>query len=113
MYFRVQLHVKAEQIDLRIDPGEVEAAVWLPLDDLDSAFNRENGKKKILGSSASTRETLEFDLEEFFPYYPNQVQSGIGKAATFALKFLQLNQHRFFKHKDKDNDKNRQPAAKL
>lgn len=33
-------------------------------------------------------EPRNFTLEEFFPYYPNRLNTGIGKAATFALRYL-------------------------
>jgi hypothetical protein len=38
-------------------------------------------------------EARKFKLEEFFPYYPNNLNTGIGKAATFALKYLILNEN--------------------
>jgi len=39
-----------------------------------------------------TGEQKSYRLEEFFPYYPNSILSGIGKAAVYALKYLLIYQ---------------------
>ena len=49
--------------------------------------NHDVADVEVLGFGRAM-EPRKFKLKEFFPYYPNDLNTGIGKAATFALKYL-------------------------
>lgn len=89
IYFFVKLQVSCDTVVLKTNTGEVEACVWVGNDDMSEVLNRnhEVASKKISGFDCELQ-PREFKLEEFFPYYPNSLNAGIGKASTFALKFL-------------------------
>ena len=89
----MQLDVPSEEVILKTSTEEVEACVWISSNHLTDVLNRnhEVAQIKIKGFDCEL-EPREFKLEEFFPYYPNSVNAGIGKASTFALKYLIYNQ---------------------
>jgi hypothetical protein len=52
-------------------------------------LNRDtNYKDEIVRATDSSFNAVDFKLEMFFPYYPNANFTGIGKASTYALKYL-------------------------
>jgi hypothetical protein len=51
-------------------------------------LNRQGHSQVIQGWDSVLNQPNEYNIKEFFPYYPNEIKSGIGKASTFALRYL-------------------------
>ena len=89
IYFHVQLEVSCNEIILNPSIDEVEASVWIERDKMFEILNRNHDVDDLeVSGFGRAMEARNFKLKEFFPYYPNSLNTGIGKAATFALKYL-------------------------
>ncbi len=88
VYFYVKLAVPSVEIDLRLEPNEVAACAWLDQDQLAKILNRDAAyRDEIVRATDSDFNVKDYKLKMFFPYYPNDNFTGIGKASTYALKF--------------------------
>jgi hypothetical protein len=82
------LNVDSSQIDLKLDPGEVNCSVWIDNELLNKALTYKDGDLLMTGLQADKMERIELKLGELFPYYPNDYFTGIGKSSAFALMHL-------------------------
>lgn len=93
LFFTIELTQPSSDIALALQPGEIDAAVWLPLDSLEKLLLKETvpGESSIEGISVSASEEhvlAKFDLELLRPPYPNEHLEGISKAHNFALRYF-------------------------
>lgn len=86
VFYKIQLGQHSNEIELKIDEEEVNAVSWVSRRDIHKIFTYQAGETPatIIGKHQDTM----VDLKEFYPTYPNQDFSGIGKAHTYALKYL-------------------------
>ena len=94
LFFRIQLSHEASEIDLHMQPGEVDSYLWVPLyPHLESLLIPSEVEYKAdvegqLVEEDGTESRHHFDIEELRPPYPNRLLGGISKAHNFALRYL-------------------------
>lgn len=88
--FRVKLHVSSSQIPLTLDPNEVEAAVWMEKGNMEKLFSRLEPDLIVHGILSTDLMPEQFQLREFFPYFPNEKMQGTSKSSVLALRYLWL-----------------------
>ena len=87
--FRIKLHLPAEEIPVNIDPGEVQAAIWMQKSDIEKVFSRLEPDHVVKGFNYDLSPRL-FQLREFFPYFPDDQLQGMSKSSILALRYLWL-----------------------
>jgi hypothetical protein len=88
--FCIKLGVPSDKIPLKLCTDEVHASAWLSEEQLVSIFCQIDGEQLVRGTRFENDAFIahNFRLEEFFPYFPNHMLSGIGKASIYALKYF-------------------------
>lgn len=92
LFFAIELSQKSSDIELKLCPREVDAAVWLSFSQLEVILSNKNHIDGFIeglevNEDASMKKS-KFELELFRPPYPNKLLGGISKAHNCALRFL-------------------------
>jgi hypothetical protein len=83
---RIKLNTPSKAINLKLDPSEVDGAVWLSKDNLHDFINMvENDVQGFI--PGEQKETI-FKMSQFFSPYPNAYKEGISKAHNMAIRYL-------------------------
>ena len=84
--YRITFVLPFEQIPVRLEPDEVQAAIWMPQEELERTMSRLDPTRDVTGFDCKGK-PLSFKLGEFFPYFPNENLQGMGKSSVFALRY--------------------------
>ena len=87
--FYVKLNVPASEIPVKLDPNEVQAAIWMEKCHVEKAFSRIDPDEIVEGFGSSL-DKQSFLLKEFFPYFPDDQLQGMSKSSILALRYLWL-----------------------
>lgn len=93
--FRIKLHLPSAAIPVRLDPGEVQAGIWMHKGDVEKTFSRLDPDHVVEGFNPDQSPRL-FQLREFFPYFPDDQLQGMSKSSVLALRYLWLQNLRMF-----------------
>lgn len=87
VFYKVQLGHEWDEIKLNIDPEEVNNICWVSKENIKKIFECQEGFIDCIKPNNQGMK-VELPLSDLFPTYPNKRFSGIGKAHSYALKFL-------------------------
>eukprot|EP00347_Sterkiella_histriomuscorum_P002877 403366450 len=92
VFFRVQLNQKGEDINLKLQVDEVDAAVWLSKNQIENLLKSREPQTVIYGvepiDSFGNNKQIELRLSQFFPNYPNKEREGVSKAHNKCMKYM-------------------------
>mmetsp|Transcript_38276 Transcript_38276/g.36627 ORF Transcript_38276/g.36627 Transcript_38276/m.36627 type:complete len:125 (+) Transcript_38276:589-963(+) len=90
IFFRVKVEQDCDQIQLVLEEREVDAAVWLSVDQLEMLFEHKDMPLNGLfpGKEGSQNKKTELRMSQLFPNFPNASKEGVSKAHNFAMKHL-------------------------